>query len=759
MSSALGAAVRNSTGCSSRRYMPPSPALYYCNTLARYIANIGMALTMIGTPKAALQTTSTGEIPFPMGTDISSSLVNADNNPTIMDAMWNLKTVGTDVVSAAHIVRSPVPLSVDLSANVIGRLGVSAPAITYDAAVLTNRLSLGKGLLVKLTQSSVGLLQSFSFAAAGVRAMTMFAIRTMSLAVQVSCAEFLTSSNFASASAYISILASNATTRCTLPAIGKAALLYTNDTVAAGGGAAGLWNSSATAVVVMGQSFTPPLKLQVLGCTGQPLTRQDFSVHARLQRLNASKHWNDDPASEFLREAASVPQGGSVGLHVFPPSFGLDYARPGTYRLVFYIMETAILRGRVGDAVRSVYDVPPLYSASFNVVGNVMFSVELRGGSIVSNAAPQSLPHQSISVRASIVAPRHQQTGNEDNTSYSEVWLPPRLHVIVVPMTHEMIYGAVPLRSSTIGHASAKQLSHSNVASSAASAVSALGDQWPGSSKNVNSAHIQVPSSTAPSFSLFLSQIESNAARWSSAAAFQSAALSLQPVCRHNGVSSSCVSAPLHFPVNAHFQPNVAMMALAFVPGNPVPVAASPFHLADAAHSVTLLSAPLIMHQFVAFNVVCRVVNRAGLPVASAAVELLLQPVGDLKTTVASMAIDGLLLKQSDLQGLVYFAVSVLRGQVSFITAACKSQGIVSDSSAPIPLLMEAKMSILKNLGPVLSKVTKINVRAHHLPALCFCNTLSMYPLACCVAALRPPSRANQPSPSSTPSTRALTGP
>jgi hypothetical protein len=116
------------------------------------------------------------------------------------------------------------------------------------------------------------------------------------------------------------------------------------------------------------------------------------------------------------------------------------------------------------------------------------------------------------------------------------------------------------------------------------------------------------------------------------------------------------------------------------------------------------------MHQFVAFNVVCRVVNRAGLAVASAPVELLLLPVGDLKTTVASMSIDGLLLKQSNLQGLATFTVSVVRGQVSSIAASCKSQGVVSDSSAPIPLVMEASMSILKNLGPVLSKVTKIDV-------------------------------------------------
>ena len=94
MSSALGAAVRNSTGCVSRHY----------------VATISMPLTMTGTPKAALQATHTGTIPFPMGSDVQRALVDANNNHFILDAPWNSQTAIADPLSAAHVVRCPRPI-------------------------------------------------------------------------------------------------------------------------------------------------------------------------------------------------------------------------------------------------------------------------------------------------------------------------------------------------------------------------------------------------------------------------------------------------------------------------------------------------------------------------------------------------------------------------------------------------------------------------------------------------------------------------
>ena len=699
MSSLLGAAVRNGTGCVSRRY----------------VANIGMPLTMIGTPTARLHTSSTGVIPFPMGSEISSSLVNSDNNPAILDVAWNAKALGTNVLSAAHIVRSPGPVAVDPSVHVVGRLaGVSASPIVYDPLQVSNRLSLGKGQLIKLDQSAVGLVQGISFAFAGVRSPTFFAIRTMSLVVQMTCEQFLLSPEFGVAANYLSIIAANVTTKCMLQDLGKSAIVYTSETLAIGGGATGLWNSAAKATVVLGQSFSP-LRIQILGCTGQPLTRQDFSVHARLQRVDDKNSWQEDQASEYLRDAVSQPLGGMSGIHTFPATFGLDYARSGTYRLVFYIMETSILNKRAGKQISDQHDVPPLYSAMFTIAGTATFALNLNGGSIVSNAASKSVPDQGITVKASLAAPRLWQQNNWDNHSYSELWLPPAARVVVIPATHAMLFGAVPSKNNVIGDASAAQFSHSAVSTIVASAVVALNHQWPGFDKNVDKTKHKLPSSTSPSFTSFLSQIDSNTAIWSSAAAGQVASLSLQPVCRYMGVSPLCESPTLQYQTSAYFLPNVPLIALAFVQGNPIPIAASPVFFADAPHSVALLRTPSRMHQFVSFNILCRVANRAGSPVSSAPVELLLQSTGDLKTAATTLLADGRMLKQSDSQGMVKFSVSILKCQFSFVTATCTSQGITSEQSLPIPLFMEAKMSILQNLAPVLSKVNKIAVPTGHL--------------------------------------------
>ncbi len=700
MSSTLGALVRNSTGCKSRHY----------------IANIGMPFTMIGAPTAGLHISSTGVIPFPLGSETTSSLVNADNNPSIMDGPWNAKALGSDVLSAAHVARSPKQVALDQSLHTLGRLAdVSSSSITYDPSQSTNKMALGKANRAKLQQSAVGLIQGISFAFAGVRSTTLFAIRTMSLEVQGTCEQFLSSSDFSNAGNYISIISSNATAACSLPQISKAELLYTNDTTAAGGGPTGMWNPSATANVVVGQSFFPQLNIQVLGCTGQPLLRQDFRVHARLQRLDSKNKWQEDPASEYLRDAVSQPQGGAAGVHTFPASFGLDYARQGTYRLVFYVMEAAMLRRHLGKKIGDQYDVPPLYSASFVITGAATFQINLKGGSVISNAAVRSVPDQLIGVQASLITSSIWQQGNVPNAIQSEIWLPPSLRIIVVPVTHAMIHGAIPSKSSTIGEVSAAQLSHAAVGSNVASMVSALRNQWPGSDNFVDNARHRVPQVASPAFSFFLSQIDDNAAIWSSAAFSQFSELILQPICRLVGTSFSCESSFVPFPVNAYFQSNIPLMALAFIQGNPIPAAAAPVFLADVPQSVALVSAPSRLHQFVRFKVMCRVANRAGSPVSSAPVELLLQPLSDLKTKASKFLIDGDTFKQSDSQGMVAFIATIVQGPLGLITASCKSMGIVSEQSSPILLSMEATLSVMQMVGPILSKVTKISVPAGHL--------------------------------------------
>jgi len=706
MSSALGATVRSSTGCVSRRY----------------VANIGMPLTMIGAPKAALQATSSGTIAFPMGNDIQSSIVNADNSPFIFDGPWNARTVITDPLSAAHIVRSPRPLlpldlrSTDPSLYVAGRTaGVATTPISYDTSQLQNRMSVGKAALAKLQQTAVGLVQGVAFAFAGVRSTTFFAIRTLSLVTDSPCAQFLQSAEGASAGSYISIISSNTSTRCTAQAISKSAILYTNDTLAAGGGATGLWNASALASVVIGQNFSPLLRIQVLGCTGQPLTRQDFSVHARLQRLGGDGQWQEDAGSVFLRDAASQPQGGGGGVHAFPASFGLDYAREGgSYRLAFYIMEAAVLRQRLGQQLADVHDASPLYSAPFVVRGAAAFALSIDGGSVLSNAAAKSVPDQLISVRATLVAPRSWQQSGIGNTAYSEVWLPPCVRVSVVPVTHALMFGAVPSLRSAIGDAAAAEFSRANVGAGVAAAVSGLQGQslWPGSDANVDAARHRLPSAVLHASSLFLSQLDSSAARWSSAAASQWPGISLQPVCTRTGAASSysCTSPALQLPISSYFSPSVPLLALAFIDGSPIPVAAAPVFFADAPQSVTLLRSPARLHQYVRFDIVCRVANKAGSPVSSAPVDLLLLPTDNLHTTLAPFLTEGELLKQSNAQGLVTFSVTVLRGQSAHFTASCSSQGISSEQSAPMPLVLEATLAVLQNLEPVAAKVTQITV-------------------------------------------------